>query len=425
LYATYIKEGIPFIRVQNLTSDGRILLEDAVCVTPFFHKKMKKSVIQYNDILLTVTGATVGKVAISKYKNKEFNINQNIAKIRINEKVVVPDFVYLFLKSKIGQIQLYRNAQRSAQEYLSYGSIESIFITYPEDKNTQKDIVNKVKKFEEIANDKLLEYEKYRKLSREKFLEILLGFNTIDKKFKHSKKYTLKSKETINTRRLDFEWNHPRHKQLQKQMEKLAVHENLELSSLKSICYPYLGSEPSQYTNEGIPIIKIRNLKDGEIDLEDDIDLTLPLFISNFEKQKLKRYDILTPSRGVGSIGKVDIFDADNNMLILRANKEEIDPWYLLYFLRSGLGQIQIERYTTGSTGQIQLTLRDARKISILYPKEIDDQIAISKGIRELELKALSSRNEHYENIKKAENVFLEFILGDKAKIAQGISIRN
>lgn len=156
--AIYVDVGIPLIRVQDIDKNGNINLEDSKKITPLHHESNQKSRVAYNDILLVITGATVGKTALFPFKDIETNINQNLVKISVKQKIISPTYVLYFLRSKVAQVQLIRNAQRLAQEYLNYPAIKSIYITYPKDIGRQEQIIKAVKKYENKAQEKLEEY---------------------------------------------------------------------------------------------------------------------------------------------------------------------------------------------------------------------------------------------------------------------------
>ncbi|MDN6572468.1 MAG: restriction endonuclease subunit S, partial [Staphylococcus equorum] len=110
--------------------------------------------------------------------------------------------------------------------------------------------------------------------------------------------------------------------------------------------------------------------------------------------------DILINSTGVGTAGRIaQLFDViapttvDGHMIILRANKEKIDPLYLGYALKAQ--QSVIEELQEGSTGQTELNRkRLLDEIIVQYPENraqqeqigtffysIDRKIAINKKI--------------------------------------------
>jgi len=83
----------------------------------------------------------------------------------------------------------------------------------------------------------------------------------------------------------------------------------------------------------------------------------------------------------VGTIGRAAPYlenqDAlpDNHVTIVRPS--EINPLYLSVYLNSQLGQLQIERMISGSSGQIELYPEDIRQIVVWdAPEQLQLQIA-------------------------------------------------
>ena len=105
---------------------------------------------------------------------------------------------------------------------------------------------------------------------------------------------------------------------------------------------------------------------------------------------QLKTGDILLTSTGKPSIGKIDIYEgkdnaiADGHLSIIRINKCKYNPRFFVYFIRSVLGYVQLEKEYVGCTNQIELYPDSIN--SILLPNidlEIQDKIveAIDKKI--------------------------------------------
>ncbi len=142
-------------------------------------------------------------------------------------------------------------------------------------------------------------------------------------------------------------------------------------------------------------------------------------FESNKDKRLLPN-DILLNSTGVGSIGNVDLFDkdfgcmTDGHVSVLRIKDfNEILPKYLLYYLRSIFGQMQIERFTVGYTGQVELNRSDLEQIIVAYPESTKEQREIIKTLEELEEEALNYKNKARENLNKISEEFAKNVLSD------------
>ena len=163
--------------------------------------------------------------------------------------------------------------------------------------------------------------------------------------------------DIMGVKRLDAQFHRPKFKELQ------AVHENrFELQYLHGVV---LKGRTVPYSETGtVPIIRSGDLTD--IDIDDaamlHADASEPIFL-------LKKGDVLISSIGFGSIGKVQVFDKEgrygtvSEVTVVRQGK--LNPFYIMAYLRSEAGQLQIDRYITGATGQLHLYPRDVEKFFI------------------------------------------------------------
>jgi len=80
-------DGVPFIRVQNLSTTGRLNLEDCKRITRSTHEGLlARSKLSGGELLVKITG--VGRMAVASVVPDGFeaNINQHIAAIRTKDK---------------------------------------------------------------------------------------------------------------------------------------------------------------------------------------------------------------------------------------------------------------------------------------------------------------------------------------------------
>ncbi len=73
---------LPVIKIGNLTKDGKLDLEKVQYFN--YNKSLKKYLIEKDDVLIAMTGATVGKVAVSNQNN--LLLNQRVGIIRVYEE---------------------------------------------------------------------------------------------------------------------------------------------------------------------------------------------------------------------------------------------------------------------------------------------------------------------------------------------------
>ena len=149
----YAETGIPVITIENITKDGKINLAGVKYISQEAHEKAKKSALFPNDILLPVTGATIGKVALVSEDLGECNICSDIVRLRVkNTDEINPRFVVEFLKSIYGQLQIQRFIHGSTNKHLSKDAIKKIRIPTPAPE-VQTEIALKVEGAEEKAKE--------------------------------------------------------------------------------------------------------------------------------------------------------------------------------------------------------------------------------------------------------------------------------
>jgi len=170
-----------------------------------------------------------------------------------------------------------------------------------------------------------------------------------------------------------------------------------------------------KYTPDGIPVVKTANIQANEIDLTEKSYVSEAFFDSNARGQ-IKKDDILISSTGMGSIGKVALFDsdekafADNHISIVRVNQSLIAPLFLALFLRTERGLLQIERQITGSTGQTELYPSNIERIQISLPS-LKVQKKICEEVEKRQKKAKVLKNEASKVLSDAKNKVEEMIL--------------
>ena len=127
--AVYKSEGHPFVRSQNV-GWGHLILGDIAYIDEETHKRQKGTELQLNDILLNITGASIGRSALVDEQIVGGNVNQHVCIIRANEKLV-PSFLCNFLLSRHGQKQIDSFQAGGNRQGLNFEQIKSIKIGLP------------------------------------------------------------------------------------------------------------------------------------------------------------------------------------------------------------------------------------------------------------------------------------------------------
>ncbi|SPZ92156.1 EcoKI restriction-modification system protein HsdS [Sphingobacterium multivorum] len=127
--AVYTKEGILFIRSQNVNND-RLELDNSVFIPESVNNQMKNSIVNPNDILLNITGASLGRSCVVSNDFKIGNVNQHVCIIRLSQQYN-PRFIQPIFSSNKGQI-IFNNLQTgSGREGLNFESIKGIKLFTP------------------------------------------------------------------------------------------------------------------------------------------------------------------------------------------------------------------------------------------------------------------------------------------------------
>ena len=143
--------GIPFLRSGDINPDNEIDFDNLNFIKQEIHnKKLRSSQLKKGDLLIALIGATIGQVSIYS-SDKEANISQNLASVRLKEEVL-SDYAKEFLLSKIGQMQLERVKRYAARANINLDEVGSLQVIYPS-KDKQNEMVGKIRKIRAKATE--------------------------------------------------------------------------------------------------------------------------------------------------------------------------------------------------------------------------------------------------------------------------------
>jgi len=103
--SSYVDEGIPLFRSQNIHFDG-LRLDDIALITEEQHNSMSNTKVQGGDVLLNITGASLGRCHYVPKNFGDANVNQHVCIIRTYRKLNFK-FLNFFLSSDTGQKQIF------------------------------------------------------------------------------------------------------------------------------------------------------------------------------------------------------------------------------------------------------------------------------------------------------------------------------
>ena len=115
--STYLPTGMPFIRSQNVQMN-RLDLSDVAHISQEVHNGMKRTWVKNGDVLLNITGASIGRVAFFKGLDDSANVNQHVCIIRPMKSRATPAYISFFISMPSYQsVILSRNSGATRQAF--------------------------------------------------------------------------------------------------------------------------------------------------------------------------------------------------------------------------------------------------------------------------------------------------------------------
>lgn len=181
------------------------------------------------------------------------------------------------------------------------------------------------------------------------------------------------------------------------------------------------GTSP-KYGKSNTQVIKSGNIR-GYLEFDFSNKDYLDKDIDDGNERLLQKGDILINSTGVGTAGRVNLFDldgkfvVDGHITIVRLDQKQVLPKYVMYVLAK-FGFKNIEDMAQGQSGQIELNIDTIESMKIpLPPLEIQQQV-IDK-IEEYEKLELADIEKKADIIKEFNNIISNINQG-KNKIKLG-----
>ena len=125
----YQISGIPLLRSQNIHFAG-LRLDDVAFITKETHDSMSNSEVSENDVLLNITGASIGRCFYADKSIVPANVNQHVCILRPNNSIE-KKYLYLLLASKWGQFQIDYCQNGANREGLNFEQIKNFIMPIP------------------------------------------------------------------------------------------------------------------------------------------------------------------------------------------------------------------------------------------------------------------------------------------------------
>ena len=210
-------------------------------------------------------------------------------------------------------------------------------------------------------------------------------------------------------------------------MSELVVPKGWKLKQLDEISKVERGiswkksEESKSEINNGIPVLRIGNIQENNLDLSNLLYLN-GLSKEQFLKNKVSKNDILLVSSNGNNkfVGRACKINKDMNFVYasflsaIKNTAQDINPDFLLYYLRSPLGKLHIQSSTSTGVGINNLKISELRKMPIIFPTLVIQKQIVAKLdhiLGQLEEKKKNILQSHdsskYNSIIKQSRLFL------------------
>ena len=133
------------IQINSIKKDGNINTNKLLTSENIFYKEQK---LINNDVLIVITGATIGKIAFWNIEG-DFYLGGDLVKFQ-TKKNINPYFIYSYLRFTASQIEIKRNITGATNGHLSPDDIKQILIPLPPIEK-QTEIANHIQSLREQA----------------------------------------------------------------------------------------------------------------------------------------------------------------------------------------------------------------------------------------------------------------------------------
>ena len=127
--AVYSESGVKFIRSQNVYNDG-LILDDVAYISEEINQSKSGSIVKAKDILLNITGGSIGRCALVPDNFDIANVNQHVMIIRLVE-LSFRNYIHNLITSKYIQGQIFSRQIGSGRGGLSAETLSTFLVPVP------------------------------------------------------------------------------------------------------------------------------------------------------------------------------------------------------------------------------------------------------------------------------------------------------
>lgn len=404
------ENGIPFLRVQNLQTNGELSLDDCVYINEDTHNGLlKRSQVAEGDLLVKITG--VGRMAVASVAPKDFvgNTNQHMVVIKTGD-ASLSNYLARYLNLDVVEKIASRHSTGGTRPALDYPSLKGLPIIEGIDFSPIDNAIKQSKEKEHKAQQLLDSIDTY-----------LLEELGVSPPKHHT---DLKDRIfTITRKTIDNRWD-PYYSQNYFREAFAALEScNYPIVNLKSIAKlitsgitPKSGGDAYTEDKEiGVPFVRSGNISiEGELAFDDLLYLKPEIHEKLMRSSQLQKNDILIAIVGA-TIGQVGIYPYDseaniNQAIALVRLKDGYNVQFIKELIKSSIGQLSLNRLKR-PVARANINLEEISKIKVVLPP-LEKQQEIAQHIADIRLQAKTLQEEGKRILESAKQEVERMILG-------------
>lgn len=399
----FCERGIRYLRGQDL-GDFFIRDTDPVFIPEAEYRALTRSHMRPGDILIGIVG-TIGSVGLVTDRHGPLTGNCKLAIVRPHR--IEPEFLAVYLASRVGQNELLRSVRGAVQMGLILPDLKALPVPTLEEK-LRDEVVNKVRVAYSERQDSQRLYASAGRLFCEE-----TGLKDVD--LSPTLYFERRYSETQTASRVDAEFFQPKYPRLlaalggtkPERIDKLVDYRSFLTNGHTPLHHNLLEGE--------VPFLTAEHVFDFRLEYDSEKRIRLEHHVGELARTQLCNGDFLITIKGrVGNAavaedvpGKVNI-NQDVALLRLRGG---LPPYYLLAYLNSVVGKAFVEEYCTGQInpflglGNLQLL-----PIAIYAPSVMK---AIAAKAHGLVMAARSARSHSRRLLEEAKRMIDATVVND------------
>jgi hypothetical protein len=329
----YLNEGIMLVRSQNVHFGG-LRLDDVAYIDEATDREMATTRVLENDVLLNITGASLGRCCLARLASRRANVNQHVCIIRPRLTQFDPSALTSALASDALQAQIFNNENgisRDALNFVQIGNFAVCKATLEEQRAITAFLDRETARIDGLVAKK----ERLIELLQEKRTALI------------TRAVTKGLDPNVPMKDSGVEW-----------LGEIPAH--WEVKPLKAVSGLQtgitLGKDFEGRALTSRPYLRVANVQDGFLDLDDIAEIGLPA--NEVARHELRTNDVLMTEGGdFDKLGRGHVWEGQipgclhqNHIFAVRPRPELLRPYFLAHTMGSGYGRAYFTATSKQST---------------------------------------------------------------------------